>query len=202
MSTILEYYKLKEKQEKKFKSIKNSIFSSTSSPIERRALLKTKNIKCPNCKKIGGLRFYSDYDSLCAECNAVDKCDFKIEIKKLHSKPISELYLPQRINNIKEILIELKTKNLFRFMKDDETIKQMEKVVTELEEKTKLYNTLEENKKDIGELKRLEMVLLQIVNGLKDKTPSESIEIYNSVLKETLEEIRNLKYESIHKTYC
>ena len=199
MTTIQEYYKLKEKQEKKFKSIKNTIFSSTSSPRERRALLKTKNIKCPNCKKIGGLRFYSDYDTLFAHCNAVDNCDYKIEIKKSHSKPISELYLPQYINNIKGLLIELKTKNLFRFMKDDETIRKMEEFVTELEEKTKLYNTLEENKRDTGELKKLEMVLLQIINGLKDKNPSETIEIYNSVLKETLEEIRKLKYESIHK---
>lgn len=199
MTTIQEYYKLKENQEKKMKSIKNTIFSLTPSHKERRTLLKKKYIKCPNCKKIGGLRFYSDYDTLYTECNATDNCDYKIEITKSHSKPISELYLPQRINNIKEILIELKTKNLFRFMKDDETIKQLEEVITELEEKTKLYNTLEENKKDTGELNKLEMILLEIINGLKDKTPFESIEIYNTVLKNTLDEIRKIKYESIHK---
>jgi hypothetical protein len=110
MTTIQEYYKLKESQEKKFRKIKNTIFSKTTSKLERKELLKTKNIKCINCKKLGGLKFFSTYNTLVATCNAVTDCGYKIEIKKNHSKYIPSLNLNDRINHFKSLLIEIKTK--------------------------------------------------------------------------------------------
>lgn len=196
MTTINEYYKLKESQEKKFIKIKNSIFSKTISPFERRELLKTKNVKCINCKKIGGLRFFSTYDKLTAVCNAVTDCGYKIEINKSHSKYIPSLNLNDRINHFKSLLIELKTKNLFGYLRDDKTLEEMEKIITQLEETTLIYKKINEPN-DKTELKRLEETLFQIVSEMKEKTPSENIEMYNSILKETLEEIRKIKYSYI-----
>jgi DNA-binding transcriptional regulator GbsR (MarR family) len=72
----------------------------------------------------------------------------------------------------------------------------MEKVISQLEETTLIYKKINEPK-DKTELKRLEETLFQIVNEMKEKTPSENIEIYNSILKETLEEIRKVKYSYI-----
>lgn len=196
MTTIQEYYKLKESQEKKFRKIKNTIFSKTNSVFERRELLKTKNIKCINCKKKGGLKFYSTYDNLIAECGADTNCGYKIEVKKNHSKYIPSLHLKERINHFKSILIEIKTKNLFNYLDDETTITEMEKILTQLEETTLIYKKINEPK-DKTELKRLEETLFQIVSEMKDKSPSENIEIYNSILKETLEEIRRVKYSYI-----
>lgn len=196
MTTIQEYYKLKEVQEKKIRKIKNSIFSKTNSVFERRELLKTKNIKCPKCKKKGGLKFYSTYDNLITECNADKKCGYKIEIKKNHSKYIPLLHLKDRINHFKSLLIEIKTKNLFNYLNDEKTLESMEKVLTQLEETTLIYKKINKPK-DKAHLKELEETLFQIINEMKDKSPSENIEIYNSILKETLEEIRSVKYSHI-----
>ena len=196
MTTIQEYYKLKESQEKKFRKIKNSIFSKTNSKMERKELLKTKNVKCINCKKVGGLNFYSTYDKLVAKCNAVTDCGYKIEINKNHSKYIPHLNLHERINHFKSLLIEIKTKNIFRFLNDEKTLEEMEKILSQLEETTLIYKKINEPK-DKSELKRLEETLFQIVNEMKEKTPSENIEIYNTILKETLEEIRRVKYSYI-----
>lgn len=196
MNTIQEYYKLKETQEKKFRKLKNSIFSKTSSAFERKAMLKKRDLKCINCKKPGGLIFYSTYDTLVCECNAATKCDFKIEIKKEHSKFIPHLNLYDRINHLKGLLIEVKTKNLFRYLNDQTTIEEMEKLLTQLEESTLIYKKINEPK-DKTELNRLEETLFQIVSEMKEKSPSENIEIYNSILKETLEGIRKFKYSYI-----
>ena len=196
MTTIQEYYKLKESQEKKFRKIKNSIFSKTNSKLERKELLKTKNLKCINCKKIGGLKFFSTYDTLVAKCNAETDCGYKIEIKKSHSKYIPSLNLNERINHFKSLLIEIKTKNLFNYLNDEKTLEEMEKVLTQLEETTLIYKKINEPK-DKTELKRFEDTLFQIVNEMKENTPSENIVIYNSILKETLEGIRRIKYSYI-----
>tara|TARA_Y100001980_G_C14500686_1_gene276683 strand:+ start:362 stop:1069 length:708 start_codon:yes stop_codon:yes gene_type:complete len=196
MTTIEEYYKLKETQENKFRKIRNSIFSQTSSQAERKELLNIKNIRCINCKGRGGLKFYSTYDTLIAECNAVKKCDYKIEIKKNHSKFIPSLKLHEKINHLKGLLIEVKTKNLFRYLNDDETLEKMEAILSKLEETTLIYKKINEEK-DKSELRNFEDSLFQIVSELKDKSASEIIEIYNTILKETLEVIRELKYSYI-----
>lgn len=57
MTTIHEYYKMKEIQEKKFRTIRNTIFGLTPSMKERRELLKKKIVKCVKCKKIGRTTF-------------------------------------------------------------------------------------------------------------------------------------------------
>lgn len=195
MTTIQEYYKLKELHEKKKKSIVNNVKTQNITLKEKRDLIK-KKYKCHNCKKSGGLNFYSTYDKLIAECNAETKCDFKIEIEKSHSKYIPDLNLYNRINDLKEKLIELKTQNLFRYLNDEDAISLMEEVISSLEESTLIYKKINKEK-DISELIKLESVLVQIVNEMKDKSASENIEIYNTILKETLEEIRKLKYTSI-----
>lgn len=195
MTTIQEYYKLKEIHEKKKKSIVNSVKSQNITLKEKKDLIK-KKYKCHNCKKPGGIKFYSTYDKLLAECNAETKCEFKINIEKSHSKYIPHLNLYERINHLKELLIEIKTQNLFRYLNDEDTVSSMENVISNLEESTLIYKKINKEK-DNSELKRLEEVLVQIVNEMKDKTASENIEIYNTILKETLEEIRNLKYISI-----
>ena len=198
MTTIQEYYKLKETQEKQLKRLKNSIFSKTDSFKERRELFK-KKFKCFNCKKPGGIKFYSTEDSLFAECNASTKCDFKMSVKKDHSKFIPHLKLYEKINNLKHILIELKTKNLFRYLDEETTIESMEEVINHLEETNLIYKKI--NKPDDDrELKRLEETLFQIINEMKEKSSIEHIEIYVTILKETLEKIRELKYNSIEKT--
>ena len=196
MTTIHEYYKMKEIQEKKFRTIRNTIFALTPSMKERRELLKKKNVKCVKCKKIGGQRFFSTYDTLNAECNAIKKCDFNIKLKKTHTKYISDLHLHDKINTYKEKLIEIKTKNLFRLATDDETITEMEKIIQLLDESTLLYNELNKpNTKD--DLKKTQEALDQIINEMKEKTASEAIEMYTTILKETLEELRKIKYKSM-----
>ena len=188
MATIHEYYKLKETQEKQLKRLKNTIFSQTDSTTKRKELLN-KKFKCFNCKKPGGVKFYSTEDNLFAECNASTKCDFKLTIKKNHSKFIPHLRLYERINHLKQLLIEFKTKNLFRYLDEEKTIEGMEEVITNLEETNVIYKKINEPHDDT-ELKRYEETLFQIVNEMKEKSPSENIEIYSTILKETLNEIK------------
>lgn len=195
MTTIQEYYKLKELHEKKKKSILNSVKSKDITLKEKKDLIK-KKYKCQHCKKSGGIKFYSTYNKLIAECNADTKCEFKIEVEKSHSKYIPHLKLYDRISHLKELLIELKTQNLFRYLNDDDTLSGMEEIISNLEESTLIYKKINEEK-DKSELNSLENTLIQIVYEMKDKLPSENIEIYNTILKETLEEIRRLKYTSI-----
>ena len=197
MTTIKEYYKLKETQEKQLKRLRNSIFSQTDSIPKRKELL-SKKLKCFNCKKPGGVKFYSTQDDLFAECNASTKCDFKMTIKKNHSKFIPHLRLYERINHLKQVLIEIKTKNLFRYLDEESTVDGMEEVISQLEETSIIYKKINQSKDDT-ELKRYEETLFQIVNEMKEKSPSENIEIYSTILKETLERIRDLKYTLIEK---
>ena len=72
----------------------------------------------------------------------------------------------------------------------------MEEVITKLEETNVIYKKINEPHDDT-ELKRYEETLFQIVNEMKEKSPSENIEIYSTILKETLEKIRELKYTLI-----
>ena len=75
----------------------------------------------------------------------------------------------------------------------------MEEVITKLEETNLIYKKINEPN-DHKELKRYEETFSQIVNEMKEKSPSENIEIYSTILKETLERIRELKY-SLVETY-
>ena len=193
MTTIQEYYSLKQQQEIKIKKLKNRIYETTSSPRERKELYDKLNIKCINCKKKGGIKFFSTDKFLYAECGSKTKCDFKIEIEKTHSKYVPHMKIYDAISKYKESIIITKTNYLFRFLDEEKTLEKIEELMKLLETISFLQTKLE--KRDNPDIKKLTDSLNVIISELKNYPPNEAIEIYNTAIKTNLAELRKLKYK-------
>ena len=76
------FYTMKKNYDEQKKSLKKKIVEKASSKKEARDKLKLMMPNCINCGKKGGTNFVINSDYLIAQCNANDKCNLSIKIKK------------------------------------------------------------------------------------------------------------------------
>ena len=115
---INEYYRLKSTYETELRESKN------------------KNVvKCVNCKKMGGTKFWKDdRGHLRAICgNSMKPCNLNIDIlANLNETPYLIERTKANLNNIKQEIVKLKMDTIFGYISEAESVKKFENLTNEL----------------------------------------------------------------------
>lgn len=222
LSTIDEYYKLKNKYEKnifnKKKNIINNVNLTKKEKINKINQLK----KCINCKKIGGTIFLNKNGILIAKCGNIESpCNLNIEIDRGYYDNIYNLFIKYKneFSNLKENIIKLKCDYIFKyknpdevndmFLKLKENIKNTEKELDKLKE---LYNNIINNVKNEYKLNmysnNLNSEIKEFIslnkqyNETNDNDYLKEIVVkYRDIVLPLLYEIRNIKYKTNYVEY-
>ena len=212
---INKYYILKKKYEDTITNEKKKILKNNSlSSADKRLRFKEMGIKCINCKQKGGTIFTNNDNILKAVCGSSKPCDLDIEINKgkiVQLKEIIDMYT-KYIDDLKEDIISVKLKFLFKIIDQSETLSTFESLTQQLSDRSineqhfiTKYNDIVDNKNKEFELKtyidkvNLEIDNIKKLNKLYQTEKKESIlktilENYTEIIQPLLNNIRELKY--------
>lgn len=115
-----EYYKLK------------SLYESSMSGIARR---EQRTLKCINCKKLGGTKFWKDAKGhLRAICgNSSQPCKLDIDVLASLNEVQNQIdRTKQHIEEIKQDIVKLKMDTIFGYVSEAESVKQFEQLKKQL----------------------------------------------------------------------
>ena len=212
-----QYYELKNKYDKKYRTGLNKIYSNIDLSVnEKRKIASRYSPTCINCRKKGGTIFTFEDNIYTVKCGAISKCDLNIVIERKKTKPLATIINEKysELNNIKEKIYKCKLDYLYKFKSEDDTLEQYNglkdkfininnNLVTLNEE---LSDILKINEKNI-EIKELTNLYYKLVKDVKQNainyndSNDESLLQDNAVLfKDSilslLNDIRDLKYDS------
>ena len=192
-NSLERYYSLKHKYEQYVSDTKKKILSPIDSDgkkikltlDEKKKLLSKQQLKCINCKQLGGTIFENKNNKLKALCgNTTKPCSLNIEIDKgkLSYVPDNLYNLDDKIKNLKLSITFLKLDFLFNYVNEDESVKKFNKIKDELNDLYNEYN------------KTLELYFFVTNNNeTNDNIKSKQIEQYNHI--ENFKELSN-KYNN------
>ena len=133
---ILNYYKLKENNEKKINNKKMKIIKNSSlTNKEKQLKFKQYNNLCVNCKREGGTIFTNKDGILKAVCGRKDdKCNLDIEINRGKYKISSDLLidLTDKLNKLKTQIIKIKLDYLFGYIGEMDALGKFNNLKAEL----------------------------------------------------------------------
>ena len=206
-----EYYKLKNKYDKKLRREAEKI--STSDESNKKEKYEQSKI-CLRCKQKGGINFSQKGNLLIAKCGAASPCSLNIQLERAIYKKVNNelIYLNDMIIKEKENTILTKLNYLYT-MQDDETTKEtFNKFKTNFIELTNkyekylvYYNNLINNKEKISSIKELNSYLYDNIETIKnniiefDKTKDsqyikEIIDLYINTVTPLVKKIRDQTY--------
>ena len=166
------FYTMKKNFDEQKKSLKKKIVEKASSKKEARDKLKLMMPNCINCGKKGGTNFVINTDYLMAYCNAPDKCNLSIKIKK--GKILDYNYVKESIKlhleTLKSDIIKNKLNLLFNLENEDIIINE--------------FKSLKEEYKEFSEK-------LKSVNLYKDKLDKTKWGNYMEFYNEKKDDIKN-----------
>jgi hypothetical protein len=212
---INKYYKDKKDYEESITREKKKLLKNESlSTADKRNKLKQMTFKCIKCKQKGGMIFTNENHVLKAVCGSSTPCNYNIEINKGKYKNLREILDIDSmiIDDIKEDIIYIKLKFLFKFIDQTEALNAFETFTNQMSNQaidqqqfiTK-YNDIVNNKSKEFQLKtytdklNLEIDNIKKLNKLYETDKKESIlktliENYTSIIQPLLNDIRELKY--------
>jgi hypothetical protein len=217
LSAIDNYYKLKQKYEKKLLNERKRIFNNNNLTKKEKKNKLNELKKCINCGKRGGTIFTNENRILSAKCgNMEEPCNLNIQINRGNYYNVYNLFVKynKQFSNLRDSILKLKLDFIFKYKNEDETndkfiklkkeIKNTEKQLENIKElyynivnnsnnqyKLNLYNNNLNN-----EIKEL-LVLNKQYNETNDEDYlREIINKYCDVLLPLLNNIRNIKYKT------
>lgn len=206
-----EYYKLKNKYDKKLRREVEKISKSEDS--NKREIYENAKL-CIKCKQKGGTIFTQKGNLLIAKCGASNPCSLSIQLERaIHKNVTNELNnLNNTIIKEKQNTILTKLDYLFTIQDSENTKETFNKLKTNFVELTNqyqkyvtYYSNLINNKDDQLALKDLNITLFSNIETIKNninefnKTGDlqfikESIDLYVNTLTPLVKRILNLNY--------
>ena len=201
---IHEYFRLKHAYESKLDQKKKAIRDDQSlGTREKRQKFEMTKRECVNCKKEGGTTFRSDKTHHYMKCAATPPCELDVQVARNTVTNVrkEERQLEEKVNRIKNEIIETNMDLLYKFADEDATLKRSEALRKDLQatsdELVVLRKGLERNSTKLTEV---EQALQREVDALKNAEATEykgSTERYVALVRPLLEQIRALKYSHI-----
>lgn len=206
-----EYYKLKNKYDKKLLKEIEKISNSDSANKKE----KFNNAKlCVKCKQKGGTIFSQKGNLLIAKCGSSTPCDLNIQLERaIYKKVDNEIQqLNEQIIKEKQNTILTKLDYLFTIQNDEKTKETFNKfkstfidLTNKYEKYITYYNNIIDNKDDNLALKELNNTLFGNIENIKNninefnKTGDlqyvkECIDLYVNTLTPIVKRILNLNY--------
>ena len=206
-----EYYKLKNKYDKKLRREAEKI-AKTEDSNKKQIFENTK--VCVKCKQKGGTIFTQKGNLLIAKCGSSNPCSLNIQLERAIYKKVTD-----ELNTLNDIIISEKQNTiltkldyLFTIQDNEKTQETFNKFKTNFVELTNqyekyisYYNNLINNKDDKLALKELNATLFGNIENIKnnlsefDKTGDlqfikDSIDLYINTLTPLVKRIMNLNY--------
>ena len=206
-----EYYKLKNKYDKKLRREVEKI--AKTEDANKKQIYDNAKV-CVKCKQKGGTIFTQKGNLLIAKCGSSNPCSLNIQLERAVYKNITdELHiLNKMITKEKQNTILTKLDYLFTIQDDEKTKETFNKFKTNFIELTNqyekyitFYNNLINNNDDKNVLKELNATLFANIETIKnnisefDKTGDlqfikDSIDLYINTLTPLVKRIINLNY--------
>ena len=148
---VQKYYELKNEMDRNIVKVKSKLRNKIADgkikynklDFKRENIMK--NVKCPYCKKKGGLMFIETPETLTAQCNAIgEKCEFKLIIERKVFDNIEETIknYQEEKNNLVEQINYNKLQYIFGFINEDEVSKTLKEVQESYSESEKMIDFL------------------------------------------------------------
>lgn len=171
-----QYYQLKQKYEKSKKQLIEKISKSNSKKEKYNYF--NSNIKCINCKQIGGTIFNQTKNILTAKCNCKTPCNLNIELHRAIYNNINDevINIENDLLKIKSDVIFTKLNYLFGLVSQTETESTFSKLKENLIKIKSIYETF---------LKKQE----NIINNQERKN---NVDAFNIRLNEYINEFKTI----------
>jgi hypothetical protein len=222
-NALNDYYKLKSSYENEVNKIKKGIINNSSlSRKEKRSEFQKLKPKCINCKRPGGTVFSAKYDQqnksrqlrcYCGVLSNPCNLDIVIYLGEYYSLINIIEDTEKEIQEIKNTIINNKNKLLFGYITSEQAIDTFDEIKQQLKDLTDIlesylieYNDIVDNKERNDKLTQdseiSEMLIVDIkravqefINSNDTQYINDVVEIYDTKLKPTLNELINLKYK-------
>lgn len=222
-NALNDYYKLKSSYENEVNKMKKGIINNSSlSRKEKRSEFQKLKPKCINCKRPGGTVFSAKYDqqnksrqlrSYCGVVSNPCNLDIVIYLGEYYSLINIIEDTEKEIQEIKNTIINNKNKLLFGYITSEQAIETFDEIKQQLKDLTDIlesylieYNDIVDNKERNDKLTQdieiCEMLIVDIkravqefINSNDTQYINDVVEIYDTKLKPTLNELINLKYK-------
>jgi len=219
LEAIYTYFKLKTSYEKKLMDKKRAAFRKGSTKKEGKRLSQQAYEPCIYCKRKSGTLFYVKEDRYCAKCgDKTSPCDLNIEIYRGYYYGLDETMKIEKedIEKKKDHMIELKMRNLFKYLSPEETNILFKTNLEEFQEERnfhketletydKVYNNMQRYHETEKKQKKVYEIQQQIENLLleyKEKQNREvliaAMEIHKNDLLPALHNLRWMKYDVMY----
>ena len=213
---ILDYYKLKEKYENKYKQLKLKIINNPLDSIkEKQQKFQQMQKLCINCNNKGGTIFSNRNGILRATCGHISNpCKLNIEInpgKYLNSEDLA-FKLKNNLDIKKLEMIKIKLDFLFGYISEEKALENFNILKTEISKDEEQYRTVEifylnkvdnseknnlikEGKKELySQIEKIKE-FIKVYNINKNKILlKNAVEVYTDNIIPLLENINNLEY--------
>lgn len=142
------FFSLKSSYETKIKNDRKKIKKKAVNKGDYAKLLEKYQPKCVNCKGFGGTIFKINNGFYMAECNAQDKCNLNIKIKRgMYANTDTYSHsIKENMDKIKMNIIKNKLNLIFKLDNEDvivnefDTLKNEFRIVSEKDKLIKMYN--------------------------------------------------------------
>jgi len=208
--TVSEYYKFKEKYNKRTKNKIKKILESSESNTDKRSKLEAiiKTLPClnPICKQLGPIQFTSDATHLKMNCPNL-KCKFsKISIPRSRVTNIfDELeHVSIKCNKLKDNVVQIKLDLFFKYIDESEAISKFSSVRNELSKINNNMITLTEKINSITSVndaytplkQEYENILEEMSGLIKEEDDVRTIiEFHIDKLMPVAKQLREMKYK-------
>jgi hypothetical protein len=216
LNAIDDYYKLKEKYEKKYNEEKMKIIKNPNlSTKEKKLSFQQMKKLCIKCKQPGGTIFTNSNNKLMAVCgHTVNPCKLNIDIDKGSYKTSRDLaiMLDEIIEEEKSKIIRIKLDFLFGYISEETAVAEFNKLKSNLVKSSESQKNIEtkylnivDNKEKKSALDNINIELHKSILEIKElhknylSTKNEAfiksmVEIYISKILNDVKTIRQLKY--------
>ena len=149
LKAINIFFSLKSSYEEKKRKEKNNIKKKAVNQADYVNQIKNYKPKCVNCKSFGGTIFNITSGYYTAECNAENKCNLNIKIKRgvyTNTETYSQS-IRKNMNEIKTNIIKNKLNLIFKLDNEDVIVNEFDTLKNEFKvnsEKNKLINMYDE----------------------------------------------------------
>lgn len=214
-SALSNYYKLKQKYDRKLEKEKNNIKNSDLNIKEKREKIKKLKMPCINCKRKVNTIFSRLPGRVTAVCgDNSDPCNLNINIQLGKYTQLSVLLdsLYQSLKYLKESIILNKLNFMFNYVDEDSTIKNFNKIKKHYDETNtqilklesnfeKRFNVLS-NKQELkaleiefyNNIKEFQSIIKQFLDEKQEIYLRDAMELYLNKIVKNQEDIRKLKY--------
>lgn len=210
------FYSTKEKYKEAYDTKVDKIMKNKSlDKNSKREKVKTIQMPCVFCKRKVNTIFSRKDHHLTISCGSeTEPCNRKFDLQLAYYSTLDDILegLEERIQKIKDKVIEIKTKLLYNYLSEENAIEEFENTSKNLNEFSEVYVTLMRKREKILNNEETQHLILQKQSKIEEYISynKELLEAYNSektdetlnnyveniieILKPLKEEVYNLKY--------